>query len=221
MNRETWLNQLAAKMSPTFKEMGWPLPPFRVSIGFTSSGRVSNVGGECWHKSVSKDGVFEILIAPHQDEPMRVTAVLAHELGHAAVGFEHGHKGDFAKCMTALGMIRPFTSAVPGEKFTAWAAPMLAELSALPHAALQFDGSKPMKPKAPERGQDQDSGGEEAGEGGEAEAPASTRPPKQSARLKKCACGECGYTVRVTQKWLDIGPPHCPLHGPMDTPADE
>ena len=40
--------------------------------------------------------------------------------------------------------------------------------------------------------------------------------PKQTTRLLKATCGECGYTVRVTKKWVDdVGPPHCPLHGAM------
>lgn len=33
--------------------------------------------------------------------------------------------------------------------------------------------------------------------------------PKQSTRLLKAWCTECGYTVRVTRKWLDIAAPTC------------
>lgn len=40
---------------------------------------------------------------------------------------------------------------------------------------------------------------------------------KQSTRLLKCQCSECGYTVRVTAKWVELGTPICPLdHIPMD-----
>ena len=36
---------------------------------------------------------------------------------------------------------------------------------------------------------------------------------KKGSRLLKVLCPECGYTVRVTRKWLDAaGPPWCPLH---------
>ena len=39
---------------------------------------------------------------------------------------------------------------------------------------------------------------------------------KQSTRLIKVACGECGYTARVPRKWLEeAGPPLCPQHGAM------
>lgn len=38
--------------------------------------------------------------------------------------------------------------------------------------------------------------------------------PKQSTRLVKVSCPECGYPVRVTRKWLDgVGAPCCPAHG--------
>lgn len=34
---------------------------------------------------------------------------------------------------------------------------------------------------------------------------------KQGTRMIKCSCDLCGYTVRTTQKWLDIATPVCPL----------
>ena len=39
---------------------------------------------------------------------------------------------------------------------------------------------------------------------------------KQSTRLIKCECPECGYNVRVTRKWLEVGLPGCPEHGEME-----
>jgi hypothetical protein len=38
----------------------------------------------------------------------------------------------------------------------------------------------------------------------------SSRGPKQTTRLHKAACDECGYTVRVTSKWVDLAAPVCP-----------
>jgi hypothetical protein len=38
-----------------------------------------------------------------------------------------------------------------------------------------------------------------------------TDTPKQGTRMLKCACRACGYTIRITRKWLDAsGPPICP-----------
>lgn len=33
---------------------------------------------------------------------------------------------------------------------------------------------------------------------------------KQGTRLLKCTCAECGYTVRLAKKWLDVALPICP-----------
>ena len=33
---------------------------------------------------------------------------------------------------------------------------------------------------------------------------------KQGTRLIKCECGNCGYNVRTTKKWLEVGTPICP-----------
>jgi len=41
-------------------------------------------------------------------------------------------------------------------------------------------------------------------------------PKKQTARLLKVECRECGLVVRQTKKWIDdVGPAHCPEHGAM------
>lgn len=95
MNRETWLNELAKRMAPRFEELGFPLPKFRVSIGFTSGGKNSNANGECWHSRCSADDSFEIFITPIEADTQQVAAILAHELAHTAVGFDQGHKGKF------------------------------------------------------------------------------------------------------------------------------
>lgn len=222
MNRETWLKMLADKMAPTFAELGHPLPEFRASIGFPSAGKDAAVTGECWDKRVSGDGHFEIFLNPGRDDSQAIAFTLAHELTHAAVGLKEGHKGEFAKVTRALGFAAPLTQAqdpLKATKLAEWVAPMLEELGPIPHAAIALPsmgygavrrmggGVAPVElPK--------DDGGDE-GEGND-DAPISTRPKKQTARLLKAECAECGYTVRVTAKWLEVGPPHCPAHGAMN-----
>lgn len=39
-----------------------------------------------------------------------------------------------------------------------------------------------------------------------------TTHKKQTTRLIKCECEECGYIVRVTRQWLAVGNPRCPMH---------
>jgi hypothetical protein len=47
--------------------------------------------------------------------------------------------------------------------------------------------------------------------------------PRQGTRQLKCLCPACGYTARVTRKWLTIaGPPICPSDRvPMPETAHE
>lgn len=208
MNRETWLNEMASLMAPRFEELGKPIPKFRVAVGWTSSGKTSKVGGECWHSSNSADQVFEILVSPILDDNMDVSAVLAHELCHAAAGFKHGHKGDFAKLMADLGMVRPFTSSVPGPAFQEWVKPFIEKLGKIPHARIML---RPDRTPAP-------------GEEGEAdeEGGSSNQKKKQTTRMLKACCTHetdgqpCGYTVRLTKKWAASMGAVCPAHGPMD-----
>lgn len=39
-----------------------------------------------------------------------------------------------------------------------------------------------------------------------------TRRKKQSTRMKKAFCPACGYTVRLTRKWIEVAVPRCPIH---------
>jgi hypothetical protein len=44
----------------------------------------------------------------------------------------------------------------------------------------------------------------------------STHYRKQTTRLHKCECVMCGYTMRISSKWLKLATPRCPLgHGDM------
>jgi hypothetical protein len=209
MNRETWLNEMAALMAPRFEELGHTIPPFRVAVGFTSAGKTKKIGGECWHSNNSADKRFEILISPVQDDSNTIAGVLAHELIHAAVGFKCGHRGNFEKMALALGLNRPMTATTPGPAFIEWVAPFVAKLGQLPHAKLSWRD---------DHGAAQAEDGE--GSGLDDEKPSSNAKKKQKTRLIKACCAECGYTVRVTSRWLEIGPPHCPVHGAMDTEGE-
>lgn len=45
---------------------------------------------------------------------------------------------------------------------------------------------------------------------------AADAPPKDGARMLKLVCGECGYAVPTTRKWLNVGLPLCPDGDPME-----
>lgn len=203
-NRETWLNNLAAKLAPTFAALGHALPAFRVAIGFPSTGKRGKRIAECWSHLASTDGVCEIFIRPDHNDSITVAASLAHELVHAAVGLKAGHGPVFKRVAAGLGLTGPMTATVAGPQFVALVEPMIEALGAIPHAALRIGADGMVREE-----------GEGEGEEGEGEAESSA-PPKQSTRLLKCVCPECGYTVRTTQKWLAMGAPICPAHDAME-----
>jgi hypothetical protein len=186
MTREDWLNKVATHMQPWFTAMGLEVPAIRVSVGFTSAGARGKAIGECWCKSCSSDGVFEIFLHPALDDPMRVAGVLAHEIVHAVVGLQAGHGPKFRKVATAIGLEGKMTATTEGEAFKKRADSIIRSVGHFPHKRL---------------------------------AGGSTAKKKQGTRLIKCECEECGYTVRTTAKWLDVGPPLCPCNNEPMAPA--
>lgn len=213
MNRETWLNDIAKLMEPRFIELGYELPKYRVTIGFTSGGKNSRANGQCFSPLVSRDSTYEIVITILEDDPQMVACILAHELIHTAVGFEHGHKGKFVEVAKAIGLQKPWTASVPTEAFNAWADPIIEQVGPLPHARLVLNQPRIIVDRG--EGSTQDDG-----EAAPDDTPLttagkiSTGPKKQTTRLVKVDCEECGFLVRMSQKWIDEkGFPHCPEHG--------
>lgn len=214
-NRETWLRSLAALMAPRFTELGRPIPPFRVGIGFTGGGRGSRANGEAWDSKASADGHFEIFITPDTSDPVQAAAILCHELIHTAVGFKHGHKGDFAAMMKTLGMDRPYTTSTPGDSFKEWVAPFLAELGEMPHGSLMYRQAEEVRKARKGRGAGDESG-DDCDDSEDEERGSSNEKKTQSTRMLKACCDECGYTVRISKKWLDDKGVICPDHGKIE-----
>jgi len=111
--------------------------------------------------------------------------VLVHELCHVSVGIAEGHNSMFSKCAKALHLVGPWKATSAGPDFAENIfAPVLKFIgTTYPHASLTSMSGL------------------------------STGAKKQSARMLKCKCDECGYTVRTTAKWLEAaGAPVCPCN---------
>jgi hypothetical protein len=187
--REQWLNAAIAHYRPVFSSKGFPIPDkVRVACAFPSVRALAGSGnnhriGECWSGKASADGTIEMMISPAIAEPLRVLDILAHELCHASVGNEHGHKGPFRTLALAIGLEGKMTATRGGAAFKQHAQTIVDDIGPYPHGALD----------------------------------ARVGRKKQTTRMHKCECSACGYTVRISQKWLDdVGAPHCPEHGEMD-----
>lgn len=133
----------------------------------------------CYDPVASEDSHTEILIRISEAEPVEVLDHLTHELVHAAVGCKEGHEGMFKKVALAIGLEGRMKSASAGHELRLQLEAIASKLGAFPHAVLNLDGAT------------------------------SSGPRRQSTRMKKCTCRECGYTVRLAKKWLEIGLPHC------------
>lgn len=176
--RHTWIEKVHTALRVKFADCGYAVPiEVRVSIGFPKGSRAGNGKiGQCWAPAASTDRYTEIFVSPELRDGARIMDVLAHELAHATVGCEAGHKAPFKRCATDIGLTGKMTATVATREFSAWARKVMAKIGPYPAGALSSATRK-----------------------------------KQSTRMIKCECGACGYTVRTTNKWLDIAVPTCPV----------
>lgn len=138
--REQWLTNGAEKLAPRLNAAGFPMPAnARYTCGFPSRGglgKKKRTIGQCWDSTCSADKTFEILISPTQSDPVQVLAILLHEMIHAAVGLQEGHKGNFRKVAKATGLEGKMTATVPGAALIVDLKEIAASLGAYPHATL-------------------------------------------------------------------------------------
>lgn len=134
---------------------------------------------------------------------VQVAGTAIHELAHVLAGFEAGHRKGWKEACAKLGL-RHCRAAGTKYSLGLFTPDVRMAIAALPKPsdgepksfASQGITVRP-KPCTAGRGS---CGGRIV----------------QSTRLHKCECGDCGYTVRVSRKWLEKGAPHCPEHGAMD-----
>ena len=140
------------------------------------------------------------------DTPSQVAATTVHELAHAVIGPGHGHGAAWKRTARALGLVDPRAASNGRETWAAFADPLRAVLEAIP---APTDG-RPLPP-APAAGTPRPCSAGRGARGGTSTGKGS------GSRMRKVQCPACGYTARVSGRWLDVGPPVCPVdgHGPM------
>ncbi len=199
--REQWLGRAITLMRPEFQEAGSPLPEHLAVSCSWPSGNPRTVIGECWVAEASSRGYVEVFISPVLDQVAGVQGVLVtlrHELVHAAG--RRGHGKDFRALAVELGLTGPMTATVASPElldFINWT--LLPQLGQYPHGAITGGGEVLVPPTEP-------------GDKPIILRP-DDRPKKQSTRLLKAECPECGYTIRLSKKWANLGLPTCPTDG--------
>jgi hypothetical protein len=141
-NRESWLEASIPMLRATVfgdHVEKWPTFPIRVACGWpkgTRGGKGHHAIGQCWSNRCSKDGASEIFVSPELDDPIRVLDVLSHELVHAIVGCENGHRKPFGKLARAIGLEGKLTATVAGPALLERLHAITSVLWLYPHASL-------------------------------------------------------------------------------------
>lgn len=110
MTREEWLEKLRDAIA---REFGLTAN-CAVSVGFPKGSGGRKKIGQCWPNQASADGRNQVFISPVLTEEA-VPHVLLHEMIHAHVGCQAGHKGEFVRLARQCGLVKPWTATTPSE----------------------------------------------------------------------------------------------------------
>lgn len=147
MTRQEWLEKAVVALRDRFAFCGFEVPAaIRVSIGWPrgSHGRQRAIG-QCWSVNASSDKHNEIFISPELGDKtsnVKIIGVLAHELAHATVGTEAGHKKSFKQCAEKIGLCGKMTSTDEGPEFVAFAEKFIKANGDYPAGSLSMTGRK-------------------------------------------------------------------------------
>ena len=181
LTREAWLLFAVAEIEPIFYEKGYRIPDVRVSCAFPSGSRRSSIVGQCWGTSCSSDGINEIFITPKYDKTIDVLDTLTHELVHAVDNCEHKHGAEFKKIALSIGLEGKMIHASAG-------AELRKRLYSIGRKLEQTYGHYPH---------------------GAMHFP-STETSSNKRLHPKATCPKCNYSVVLSLKSIEMGPPICP-----------
>ena len=137
--------------------------------------------GQCWDRTNSNDGTYEIFISPELDQPFEILHTLAHEMIHAIVGCEAGHKGEFVTWCKRIGLVKPWTATTPGPELAATLAIYALQLGPYLHARLN-DVRKRQSTRM-----------------------LKATCPNPDCEIRVSTDSDKPYTIRITQQWAGAG----------------
>lgn len=141
--REGWLRAAAVRMAGWLPEVNESLNPdiAPVSCGFPKGRHgAGRAIGECYHPGAcpGAEHLRPIFICPTLEKPTEVLATLLHELVHAALPKEVGHKKRFKDAVFGLGLSGKATATFcePGSDLEKRFDALVEELGPYPHSAM-------------------------------------------------------------------------------------
>lgn len=122
--------------APEKKSECFELPPKEKLHAIVSwaKGGGKKVAGQCFPKTWTQDESTYMLVVPTIEDPVKVLAILVHEMVHALGIMNHGK--DFKRVATKLGLEGKMKATVPGEALAKELTKLAEELGPYPHQAL-------------------------------------------------------------------------------------
>lgn len=203
--RESWLANAVVQLLPKFEAIGFPVPAFRIAVGFSPVNTTKWIGVTL-HTSLTADRINEVWIAPVKADAAQMLGIVVHEMCHVVDncqgdGKGNGHAGRFAEAAVRIGLEGKMHQTVPG-------ADLLMELELIAASLGEYPGSTVDMAKLKTKILVNPDG---------TEVKLSSGPKTQTTRMHKVVCPAehvdtdlDGYTIRMSQKWIDLGLPMCP-----------
>ena len=194
MTRAEWLERVCGRAMATrpdiYAKVDLDLVDF--DTAYTSQGKRSGLYGEAFANEPEGGGKAQIIMSGVHTDPFEIAVTVCHELLHIECG-DVGHGGTFRTKSLALGVDDPKYWADQSDEFKAWIEDLISDAGPMP-IRPSLPGGKPKvaRTKLPKP---------DATESEEPEG-ISSAPPKQSTRMLKLECGECGFICRTTAKWV-------------------
>lgn len=170
--REEWLTRAAKLILAKVENLGGykPTGDVRVSISFLPKGRKSVTKGRCYHAAASQGGYREIFISAELTDVREILGTLTHEIGHAVLKDGVGHRKPFKIFCEMVGF--DFEKAETAHDGVVW-------------WAWASGFAKELGPIPHKRLDLLNAQGEKK---------------KQSTRMLKCECPDCGLIWRMARK---------------------
>jgi len=185
INRESWLDAAVQNLRPIFLGHGYTIPELRVSVGWPSSGGLGT------KKRTVGQCWFGSTAA--DGKPQLFISPLLDDVKDpggvlATLVHEicHVAAGPDAKHGPQFVKVMKKLGLEGKPTSTVAGADLVARFATMAEALGPFPHSKIV--------------------------PSPTDPKPQTTRMRKAQC-DCGYLIRLTQKWADVGVPSCPCPG--------
>ncbi len=150
--REEWLMRAARMILDHVATLGYrPTGTVKTSLGVLTAGRKAIPLGVCYHSVASEGAYREIFINPGITDPRKLLGILTHEIGHAVLDDDVGHRAPFRAFCSAVGFDFRETgkaaNAHDGNQWWEWIEPIAERLGPMPHKKLNLDRPQGEKKK--------------------------------------------------------------------------